>query len=66
MSKQYKCHIFWDEAPHLPKDIIVELDESYLDEDNDNVDEAVGDALVEQLTDEYGYCIEGLSYEEVL
>lgn len=54
-------NIQWDtdgEDIDLPKEMIVDVDEDHF---NDDPDEAVGDAV----SDESGFCHNGLSYEIV-
>lgn len=57
-------NLSYDEAVvkyNLPKNIDnYELNEDYVDDEEDNLDEALGEALVNQLTDEYNFLVQGL------
>lgn len=57
-------NLSYDEAVvkyNLPKNIDnYELNEDYVDDKEDNLDEALGEALVNQLTGEYNFLVQGL------
>ena len=67
-----KCtNLDWDtdgeEVEGLPKEVIFEVDEDYVEEMVSNGverDEVIGEVLIEDLSDTYGYCLNGLDWTE--
>lgn len=65
ITRKYRCHVEWDPAYD---DDDIELPTTlyaHLSFDREPADEDINDALVDMITDEVGYCISSLSYEEV-
>ena len=61
MKKINVYGIVWDDAPHLPKDVTIEVtDAEYEEFANDP------DLLVDKLSDEFGYCIESYESDDML
>lgn len=58
----YKCIVDWDADKNADLPQIVHVQASAVDWERGD-DE--GDCLVEYLTDTYGFCVLGISYEEV-
>lgn len=69
MTKVNVTNIDWDIDAWEAEDIelpeaIDGLEIDFIETDDDDED-ALGDAIVETLTNAYGFCINGLVYEEV-